>query len=285
MKRANLSVRSGRPSFSPSRSAVAALAALALLVPVQSAAHASALATEPVPVPSIVGLPPVASTSDMMAEPLPKKNGTVKVDVSQKTRTGGGASAGPDATLRAEATALAEAVTAATAKVALRALVVAVDSSDFGVDTWRATLDRVGAAYDVLYTATTPLDSQSLIRPDGTGRYNAILLTNSMLLYSDGSGALVSGLSADEWNLLWAYERDYGVRQATLYSSYGTWPEDYCLRGRTEGTVGDTALRAGVDRQRRRAPRLSEARPRRSRSCSPTCTGPSSPPGATAGLS
>ena len=134
MKRANLSVRSGRPSISPSRSAFAALAALALLVPGQSAAHAnaSAVATDPVPVPSVVGYPPVASTSDTVAVPLPKKNGTVKVDASKEIRTADGASASPDATLRADAfaqaEAVAQAVTAATAKVALRALVVAVDA-------------------------------------------------------------------------------------------------------------------------------------------------------------
>jgi hypothetical protein len=126
----------------------------------------------------------------------------------------------------------------------VRALVVAIDSDDWGVATWKATLDRVGASYDVLYTRTTPLTSDGLVRPDGTGRYNAILLTNSNLLYPDGGGGYVSGLSDEEWNLLWAYERDYGVRQATLYSSYGTWPEDYCLRGDHEGGVGDTALTA-----------------------------------------
>ena len=71
-------------------------------------------------------------------------------------------------------------------KVALRALVVAVDAEDFGVATWKPTLDRVGAAYDVLYTRTDPLTAATLVRPDGVGRYNAILLTNSMLLYDDG---------------------------------------------------------------------------------------------------
>jgi hypothetical protein len=105
-------------------------------------------------------------------------------------------------------------------------------------------LDRVGASYDVLLSRTTPLSPESLVRPDGTGRYNAILLSNAMLLQSDGAGGLISGFTADEWNLLWAYERDYGVRQATLYASYGTWPEDYCLRPGSEGAVGDTGVPA-----------------------------------------
>ncbi|MCP2323156.1 hypothetical protein HDA40_001663 [Hamadaea flava] len=178
--------------------------------------------------PSIVGYPPVAAPQTPAPNPLPKKGGSVKLDKSARVSPKAGAS-----TL----------ATPATAKVALRALVVATTSDDFGVPTWTSTLDQVGAAYDVLYTATTPLAGTTLVRPDGTGKYNAILLTSTMLLYSDGGG-YTAGLTGDEWNLLWAYERDYGVRQVSLYGSYGSWPEDYCLRARTEGSVGDTALTA-----------------------------------------
>lgn len=99
-------------------------------------------------------------------------------------------------------------------------------------------LNRVGAAYDVLDARTTPLTSSTLVNADGTGRYNAILLTNNSMLYQDSTGGYVSALSADQWNLLWAYERDYSVRQATLYNSYGTFPEDYCLRAGSEGGLG-----------------------------------------------
>lgn len=171
--------------------------------------------------------PPEASAGDA----LPTRRGSVKIDT--------------DASLRLDdvVTAQAEAAAAAsTRKVAVRALVVALDDSDFGVATWKATLDRVGATYDVLHTRATPLTNESLVEADGTGKYNAILLTDAMLLYQDESGGFVSGLSPDEWNLLWAYERDFAVRQATLYASYGSWPEDYCLRAGSEGGVGDTPL-------------------------------------------
>jgi hypothetical protein len=136
--------------------------------------------------------------------------------------------------------------TPSTSTVALRALIVGIDADDWGVATWRATLDRVGTAYDVLYSKTTALTATTLVRPDAAGRYNAILLTSSTQLYPDGGGGYVSGLDANEWNTLWAYERDYGVRQATLYTSYGTWPEDYCLSGSSEGGVGDTPLPAAL---------------------------------------
>jgi hypothetical protein len=191
------------------------------------------------PVPTVPGLPPVAPAVLTVPRPLPKMSGKVPLRSSLRirpaTRTVAPSASDPAAIAAAAAT-------PATAKFALRALVVAVDDSDFGVATWKATLDRVGAAYDVLYTQTTPLTSDMLVRADGTGRYNAILLTNNMLLYPDASGNYVSGLTGDEWNLLWAYERDYGIRQATLYNSYGTFPEDYCLRAGSEGGVGDTAL-------------------------------------------
>ena len=55
----------------------------------------------------------------------------------------------------------APAATAATNKVALRALIVAVDGDDFGLATWKTTLDRVGAAYDVLLSRTHAADRRT----------------------------------------------------------------------------------------------------------------------------
>ncbi|WP_306750780.1 Agd3-related carbohydrate-binding protein [Saccharothrix yanglingensis] len=119
----------------------------------------------------------------------------------------------------------------------LRPLVIAVDSADFGLPTWKAVLDRVGTPYDVLSAETEQLTADRLVRPDGVGRYNAILLTDNALLHPDGSGGHVSGLDDAEWRALWAYERTHGVRQVSLYTSWGTFPEDYCLRPGTEGGI------------------------------------------------
>ncbi|MGH3715187.1 MAG: hypothetical protein ACRDT4_17245 [Micromonosporaceae bacterium] len=138
--------------------------------------------------------------------------------------------------------------TAATApgaeRVALRALVIALDASDFGLATWKSTLDRVGTPYDVLLARDEPLTADRLVRADGVGRYNAILLSNNSLLYQDELGNYVSGFDATEWNTLWDYERNYDIRQVSLYTAYGTFPEDYCLRAGSEGGVGDTAINA-----------------------------------------
>ena len=167
---------------------------------------------------------PVARPKVDILGPLPKMAGESIVEPATRAAT--------------SAPALAA---AAGDRVALRVLVVAVDEDDWGIATWKSALDRVGAAYDVLHSRTQPLTAADLIQADGTGRYNAILLTNNSLLYFDGSG-YVSGLDAAEWNVLWAYERDYNVRQASLYTAYGTWPEDYCLRAGSEGGVGATPI-------------------------------------------
>jgi hypothetical protein len=186
------------------------------------------------PVRAQVSLPKVKAPG-----PLHRMSGTVPL---QRTRT-----VAPGATPKAAPAATAKAAAVAPSRpVQLRALIVAVDNTDWGVATWQSTLDRVGAAYDILYTRTTALTSADLVRSDATGKYNAILLTSSMLLYDSGGGTYVSGLDGTEWNTLWAYERDYAVRQSALYTSYGTFPEDYCLSASSEASIGDTPYNAAI---------------------------------------
>ena len=171
---------------------------------------------------------PVKTEKAKPAKPLAKKSGTVAVQKSLKLKA-------------KTATKSAVGVTAANDKVALRALVIGFDANDFGLPTWKSTLDRVGAGYDVLLAKDQPLTAETLVGADGVGKYNAILLTDAMLL---DTSTFTSALDGNEWNTLWAYERDFQVRQAVLYASYGSWPEDYCLRQGTEGGVGDTPLLA-----------------------------------------
>jgi hypothetical protein len=135
---------------------------------------------------------------------------------------------------------------AATDRVALRPLVVALDSADFGLPTWKTVLDRIGTPYDVLLARSEQLTPDRLVRPDGTGRYSAVLLTDNALLQPDGSGNYVSAFDTAEWQALWSYERTYRVRQVSLYTSWGTFPEDYCLRPGVEGGVGGSGLQASL---------------------------------------
>ncbi|WP_246614867.1 Agd3-related carbohydrate-binding protein [Paractinoplanes bogorensis] len=208
------------------RALVAALCAGALV----TGAPAVAKPAKPKAPPQVPGYGQVARPQVKPPAPLPKRAGKVAL-------------AKPAAAAKQKAPAAA--LAGLNDKVALRALVVATNTDDFGVPTWKTTLDRLGAAYDVLYTATTPVTVDTLVRPDGTGKYNAILLTNTMQVYAEGSSYL-NGLDSNEWNILWAYERNFGVRQASLYTSYGSWPEDYCLRSAGETSVGDTPLNVSL---------------------------------------
>jgi hypothetical protein len=70
-------------------------------------------------------------------------------------------------------------------RVALRQLVVATDEQDFGLAAWKSVLDGIGTPYDVLMARNDRLDVGRLVRPDGVGRYNAVLLTNNALLYQN----------------------------------------------------------------------------------------------------
>ncbi|MGW3118189.1 Agd3-related carbohydrate deacetylase [Streptomyces sp. NPDC001107] len=116
-------------------------------------------------------------------------------------------------------------------RVAMRQLIIATDARDFGLPAWRQILDRIGTPYDVLLTKSERLDAARLVRPDGTGRYDAILLTDHTL--SGDSGA--STVSNTEWGALFDYERTYKVRQVSLSTSAAGFP---CLRAESEGPVG-----------------------------------------------
>nr|WP_052478546.1 hypothetical protein [Kibdelosporangium sp. MJ126-NF4]CEL18917.1 hypothetical protein [Kibdelosporangium sp. MJ126-NF4]CTQ95280.1 hypothetical protein [Kibdelosporangium sp. MJ126-NF4] len=130
-------------------------------------------------------------------------------------------------------------------RVALRQLVVATDADDFGLAAWKSVLDGIGTPYDVLLARTERVDSARLVRPDGVGRYSAILLTNNALLYPN-NGSYVAAFDAQEWNALWDYERAFQVRQVSLNTFPGQSPEDYCLRPVREGSVGTTPELAAV---------------------------------------
>ncbi|SEU39526.1 hypothetical protein SAMN05421811_11711 [Nonomuraea wenchangensis] len=216
-------------AFVPSRRALALVSATAIIIgPSAVPALATTTETETETGDHYAHAAPLRAPIDRpkvdKLGPLPEKKGTIPVERST--------------TAARSSAALAA---AANDRVGLRVLVVGVDEDDWGVATWRSVLNRVGAQYDVLYSKTQPLTAADLVQADGAGKYNAVLLSNNSLLYSDGSG-YVSGLDASEWNVLWAYERDYGVRQVSLYTAYGTWPEDYCLRAGSEGGVGATPI-------------------------------------------
>ena len=120
------------PMRSRARSALAAVAGLAVVVAGRRAAS-PAVAADPRPlpsasIPSVPGLgavdTPDATTTP---QPLPKRTGTVAVQSGQHVVT--------SRSRTAAATGFTT-LAIATDQVAVRALVVAVDAADFGVATW-----------------------------------------------------------------------------------------------------------------------------------------------------
>ncbi|HEX6360166.1 hypothetical protein [Actinophytocola sp.] len=130
-------------------------------------------------------------------------------------------------------------------KVSLRQLVIATGPDDVELPVWEAVLDRIGTPYDVLLAGTEPLDESRLVRDD-IGRYNGILLTSGALLKKTDDGSYVSALAPGEWAALHGYERTFDVRQVALNTAPGSPGEDYCLRAKTEGAVGDSPVHADL---------------------------------------
>lgn len=212
------------------------------LLPALLVAAAMTMTTGASAVPGGTAAPPDSPAAEI---PEPVDPGPEVVDPGQPLPQRSGS---VENLLAGDATTDAEVTTAAavlwTRPVALRALVLATDPSDLGLAPWRSTLERVGAVYDVVHVEDTALTRELLVEAGGTGRYNAVLLTSSALLMDAGDGTFVSGLDATEWNTLWTFEREFGVRQATLYASHGTWPEETCMRGVSEGGVDEAGIRA-----------------------------------------
>src|SRR5215218_4776229 len=147
--------RRRRPTLVRPMATLLVLALGILLLP--TTVTASTPATER-SVPSVPGYPPVASPKVTAPAPLPRMEESVPLDADLHIGTGGTTSTQTGSTslrsrtgsISAAETSTATAAAAPNGKVALRALLVAVDEGDWGVATWKATLDRVGAAYDVL---------------------------------------------------------------------------------------------------------------------------------------
>lgn len=133
-------------------------------------------------------------------------------------------------------------------EVEMKALLLSATPNDVeqepSAGAWKSLLDQAGVPYDWIVASEEPITPEALIRADGVGRYQAILLSTSNLIYYN-DGELMSALDRTEWDILFAYERTYGVRQATLYAGPFDLVEPY---GLTPGPVtyldGTTALTA-----------------------------------------
>ena len=131
-------------------------------------------------------------------------------------------------------------------RVAMKVLVVSATAGDPGLAAITAMLDQIGTPYDVLLAADRPLTADALVRADGTGNYQGVVLANGSLAYESSPGVWESAFDWAEWNLLWQYERDYAVRQVALYTYPSTYPEDYGVRATGAADTSASALHASL---------------------------------------
>ena len=130
----------------------------------------------------------------------------------------------------------------------MRILVISPTTNDNTLFALEGLLTQVGVPYDVLIATEETLTHHRL-RSNGGGLYQGIFLTDGALSYSvDGGQTFISAFSADEWNLLWQYERDFKVRQVSMFNFPGTFPEDLgVLPKEGEGSVDTTITPLNVN--------------------------------------
>ncbi len=103
------------------------------------------------------------------------------------------------------------------------------DATDPTLDAITLFAENIGIPYDVMIASQENLTEAKLIASNGDGRYQAIILTDSGLGVN-AEGTTASAFDQTEWNLLWQYEREFNVRQVSMHTIPGTFPEDLGLR-------------------------------------------------------
>lgn len=96
--------------------------------------------------------------------------------------------------------------------VDLKVLVVSVGDrqTDAGLDLMARTMDQMGVPYAVLDAATQPL-TDAFLRTGDRGHFNGVILTQADLFTPGGSG-----FTAEEWQRLHDYEREFRVRESVV---------------------------------------------------------------------
>jgi hypothetical protein len=107
----------------------------------------------------------------------------------------------------------------ATTALDLRVLVVSADGREPSLAAIKRALNGLGVPFTVWIAKNQPGQlTPDRLSSDCNGLYQAVLLTNGSLGYSDNGKWVLSALSAAEWQTLRAYEASFGVRQVNWYT-------------------------------------------------------------------
>jgi len=119
---------------------------------------------------------------------------------------------------------------AVTLPVDLKLLVISADGKETDYPALTAFLSQIGIPFDTLIATQTPLTASKLSDGVGHGYYQGIMLVTGNLIYlNPATNNWESAFTQEQWNTLWQYEAQYGVRQVTSYTYPGGWPESYGL--------------------------------------------------------
>jgi hypothetical protein len=99
-------------------------------------------------------------------------------------------------------------------------LLISADGNEPSLAAITQTLDYMATPYTLWIATQRPnqLTSDQLFS-GSHGYYHGVILTTGSLAYTPDNGETwLSGLSSAEWNNLWSYEANFGIRQATWYT-------------------------------------------------------------------
>jgi hypothetical protein len=116
---------------------------------------------------------------------------------------------------------------ASTVRVGMSLLVIGATADDPALAAWEALLGQFGIPHEVLVAAEEELTVSRLVVGGDTGRFQGVLLATNNLAYDAGGGSFESAFSDAEWQLLFEYQRAFGVRQVSLYTFPGATPEAF----------------------------------------------------------
>jgi len=127
------------------------------------------------------------------------------------------------------------------ARVGMKLLIISAEGGDADPNLAGITYfaKEIGVPYDVLIAKNTALTTAQLIDASGDGKYQGIILSEKALVFNN-NGVFESAFDSTEWNLLWQYMREFGVRQVAMSGFPGASPEDYGLRNVTGQETADT---------------------------------------------
>lgn len=128
----------------------------------------------------------------------------------------------------------------------MKLLVVSADGTEPVFAAIKSILNQVGVPYDTLIASQTPLTAQTLSDGLGAGRYQGVLLTTGNLAYEASPGNWQSALTQAQWQMLWQYEADFRVRQATLYTYPAGAPDNYGLTPISAVDTSSTPVNASL---------------------------------------